>query len=31
MFGRATWDILTEGTFENFKIARVKRGQIQNF
>ena len=28
MFGRAVWDELPECIFENFKIARVKRGQF---
>ena len=28
MSGRAIWDILAEGIFENFEIARVKRGVI---
>ena len=31
MFERAIWDKLPECIFENFKIARVKRGQFQNF
>ena len=31
MFGRAIRDKLLEGIFENFEIARVKRGQFQNF
>ena len=31
MFGRAIWDKLPEWIFENFEIARVKRGQFQNF
>ena len=31
MFGRAIWDKLRESIFENFEIARVKRGQLQNF
>ena len=26
MFGRAIWDKLPQWIFENFKIARVKRG-----
>ena len=30
MFWRAIWDKLPEYIFENFKIARVKRGQFQN-
>ena len=30
MFDRATWDKLSEFVFENFEIARVKRGQFQN-
>ena len=29
MFGRAIWDKLPKYIFENFKIARVKRGQFQ--
>ena len=31
MFGRAIWDKLSECIFENFEIARVKRGEFQNF
>ena len=31
MFGRTIWHKLPECIFENFEIARVKRGQIQNF
>ena len=31
MFGRAVWDKLPEWIFENFEIARVKRGQFQIF
>ena len=31
MFERAIWDKLPESIFENFKIARVKRGQFENF
>ena len=31
MFGRGIWDKLTYCIFENFQIARVKRGQFQNF
>ena len=31
MFGRAIWDKLPECIFEHFDIARVKRGQFQNF
>ena len=31
MFGRAIWEKLTEYIFENFDIARVKRGQFQIF
>ena len=31
MFGRAIWDKLPERIFENFGIARLKRGQFQNF
>ena len=31
MFGRAIWDKLLQYNFEIFKIARVKRGQFQNF
>ena len=31
MFGRVIWDKLPECIFENFEIARVKRGQFQNF
>ena len=31
MFGRAIWDKLLEYNFEIFEIARVKRGQFQNF
>ena len=31
MFGRAIWDKLPKCVFENFEIARVKRGQFQNF
>ena len=30
-FGKAIWDKLPECIFENFEIARVKRGQFQNF
>ena len=30
MFGRAIWDELPECIFENFEIAWVKRGQLQN-
>ena len=31
MFVRAIRDKLLEDIFENFEIARVKRGQFQNF
>ena len=31
MFGRTIWDNLPECIFESFEIARVKRGQFQNF
>ena len=31
MFGRAIWDKLPKCIFENFEIARVKRGQFQKF
>ena len=31
MFRRAIWDKLPECFFENFEIAREKRGQFQNF
>ena len=31
MFGRTIWHKLPECIFENFEIAQVKRGQIQNF
>ena len=31
MFGKAIWDKLPECIFENFEVARVKRGQFQNF
>ena len=31
MFGRATWDKLPECIFDNFEIARLKRGQFQSF
>ena len=31
MFSRVVWDKLPECIFENFEIARVKRGQFQNF
>ena len=31
MLGRAIWDKFPEYIFENSKIARVKRGQSQNF
>ena len=31
MFGRAIWDKLLEWIFENFELARVNRGQFQNF
>ena len=31
MFGRAIWDKLSEGIFENFKFARAKPVQFQNF
>ena len=31
MFGRAIWDKLPECIFDNFEIARVKRGQFQHF
>ena len=30
MFGRAIWDKMPECIFENFEIARVKRGQFRN-
>ena len=30
MFGRTIWDELPECMFENFEIAWVKRGQLQN-
>ena len=31
MFGRAIWDKLPKCIFENLEIARIKRGQFQNF
>ena len=31
VFRRAIWDKLPERIFENFQIARVKRGQFENF
>ena len=31
MLGRAIWDKLRECIFGNIEIARVKRGQFQNF
>ena len=31
MFGRAIWNKLPKCIFENFEIARVQRGQFQNF
>ena len=31
MYGKAIWDKLPECIFGNFEIARVKRGQFQNF
>ena len=31
MFGRGIWDKLPECIFENFEIARVKRGKFRNF
>ena len=31
MFGSVIWDKLPESIFESFEIARVKRGQFQNF
>ena len=31
MFGRANWDKLPKWIFENFEIARLKRGQFQIF
>ena len=31
VFGKAIWDKLSECIFENFEIARVKRGQFQKF
>ena len=31
MFETAIWNKLPECIFENFEIARVKRGQFQNF
>ena len=31
MFGSAIWDKLPKCIFENSEIARVKRGQFQNF
>ena len=31
MFGRAIWDNFPECIFENFEIARVKRGQFLKF
>ena len=31
MFGRAISDKLPECIFKNFEIARVKRGQFENF
>ena len=31
MFGRTIWVKLPECIFENFEIARVKRGQFQKF
>ena len=31
MCGRAIWDKLPKCIFEHFEIARVKRGQFQDF
>ena len=31
MFGRAIWDKVPEYIFENLGLARVKRGQFQDF
>ena len=31
MFGRAIWDKLPQCIFENFEIARLKRGAISKF
>ena len=31
MLGRAIWNKLPECILENFEIAQVKEGQIQNF
>ena len=31
MLGTAIWDKLPKCTFENFEIAKVKRGQFQFF
>ena len=31
MFGREIWDKLSKWIFENFQIAQVKCGQLQNF
>ena len=31
MSGRAIWDKLSGFIFENLEVARVKRGQFQNF
>ena len=31
MFGSAIWDKLPKSIFENFEIARVKRGFFKNF
>ena len=31
MFGKVIWDKLPKCIFENFKIARVKRGEFQDF
>ena len=31
MFGKEIWDKLPECIFKKFQIARVKRGQFQNF
>ena len=31
MLGRAIWDKLPESIFENFEIAQVKQGKVQNF
>ena len=31
MFGKAIWDKFPEWIFENFEVARVKRGLFKNF